>query len=247
MCYIIEHQLHLFIPKCLTAALVRKFFPQCAACPRRNLARRPLVPRPIDRVVEVGAEWEVNIKGPWTDSREKNCPSHSNMLYSLLCRDRASKFRVIFLLRNRGFILRYLITLRAMCAQRNRPLRRLTFDKEFASAEITEWCLHEKIDISVAIPYEHATMPNVERDHRTLQEAVVKALSAKPHLTDKFWAMCAVDVVYKMNVIPTHDDPTVTPYFRWYGSHFDPLANPLLPFGSIVYAHIPIPLQTTLS
>jgi len=50
-----------------------------------------------------------------------------------------------------------------------------------------------------------------------------------------------------MNVIPTHDSPSSTPYYLWHGSHFDPLANPLLPFGSIVYAHIPLCLQTTLS
>eukprot|EP01034_Spumella_vulgaris_P015992 gene15992-20435_t len=60
------------------------------ACPVGNLAQRPLPTSASQRDVIVGAEWVVDLKGPWTDAKGKICPSFSKCKYSLTCIDIAS-------------------------------------------------------------------------------------------------------------------------------------------------------------
>ncbi len=55
------------------------------------------------------------------------------------------------------------------------------------------------------------------------------------------------DVVLKYNATPTHRNPLTTPYTEWTGKKHDLLNNPLLAFGTIVMAHLPIEQQHALS
>ena len=87
----------------------------------------------------------------------------------------------------------------------------------------------------------------MERLHRTIRESVIKSLASKEYITEKYWGMCFHDAILKHNAIPNHNITTTTPYLEWHGKIFDLLYNPLLPFGTIVMAHIPVDEQTALS
>ena len=79
-----------------------------------------------------------------------------------------------------------------------------------------------------------------------MQEAIVKDLKAKPHLTFRYWGMAYFDVLDKMNITPTHDNLTTTPFELWNNRKSSNRDNPAIPFGSIVMAWIPLEDQTSL-
>ena len=163
-----------------------------------------------------------------------------------MCRDKKSKFRIGFLLPNHGYLLRYLKQLCLLVKQKRRKIKTFRIDSEFFTNEINTFCANEQIELLPCIPYEHETLPNVERDHRTMQEAIVKDLKAKPHLTFRYWAMAYFDVFDKMNITPTHDNLTTTPFELWNDRKSSNRDNPAIPFGSIVMAWIPLEDQTSL-
>ena len=247
MCAIVEHKLIDNLPNMLTPKLIRKHFPSCEACPHGNLTKRPITSNPVFTPYETGERWEFDIKGEWKDDKGKSCPTFSGAKWSLVCYDLKSKFVIGFLLRNLGYLLRFLKHLVLLCKQKHRTIKVFRFDKQFLTDEINTFCMHEHISVEPCIPYEHETLPNVERSHRTIQEVVVKDLSAKSHLTFKYWGMAFFDVIDKMNMSPKHDALTTTPYFEWHGRKPDLLRNPAIPFGSIVMAWIPLEDQTALS
>ena len=47
----------------------------CNSCPYGNLQKRHLNSNPIFREIEVGEEWELDIKDEWTDDKGKPCSS----------------------------------------------------------------------------------------------------------------------------------------------------------------------------
>ena len=86
-------------------------------------------------------------------------------------------------------------------------------DDEFLTDEINTFCCQQHITLKPCIPHEHETLPNVERDHRTMQEVIVKDLKTQSHLSFKYWGMAFHDVLDKSNILPTHDNLEITPYF----------------------------------
>jgi hypothetical protein len=115
--------------------------------------------------------------------------------------------------------------------------------------------------MQTCIPHEHHQIGNIERLHRTIQDSVVKSLHNKPHLTSKYWGMSYYDTVNKLCLRPilyyppTHNNnlPSsssnymTTPYTLWFNKIHDIQDVPLLPFGQLVNAHIPLSQQTALS
>ena len=111
------------------------------------------------------------------------------------------------------------------------------------------WCdsYTSPIKIFPCIPHEHQQIGKVERFNQTWESTVIKLLSNKPHLSDKYWAMVYKDVIMKSNILPMINMRT-TPYQLW-NETFDPInldLFPILPFGSIVMAHISVHLQSTV-
>ena len=189
----------------------------------------------------------MDIKGPITDEKGKICSTFSGNKYALICRDLKSKFRYGFLLQNKGYLLRYIKHLIALCRHKDIVIKILRIDDEFLTEEIKEYLLHEtKIELKPCIPHEHATLPYIERDNRTLEDAIVKVIKAKPHLNEKFWGMAFHDILLKWNIFSSEESPDISPYEEWYGFKFNLIDNPIIPFGSIVMAHIPLDQQTTL-
>ena len=77
MIKIIKNKLIENLPACLTEKLVNKYFPQCEACPHGNLSKRPIIARPIERNIKIGEEWQLDLKGQWTDPNGKVVPTFS--------------------------------------------------------------------------------------------------------------------------------------------------------------------------
>ena len=247
MILIVKNKLIQHLPEALTEKAIRKHFPNCNACPIGNLQQRPFQSIPEDREIEIGSEWEIDLMGPVTDEQQKKCPSFSGAIYGMVCKDIKSKKRFGFLLRNRGYLLRYLKHLILLCQHRKYKVTTFRIDDEFVTEEIETYCAKHNITLLPCIPHEHATLGNVERDNRTIREAIMKSIASKPHLTIKYWGMCFHDTLFKMDLMPHASDPTKNSYMLWYDKTYDMLKQPLLEFGCIVMAHVPLALQGMLS
>ena len=235
------------IPEALTEKAIRKHFPNCNACPVGNLQQRPALSLPAERELEIGEEWEIDILGAMTDENKKKCYSFSGALYGMICKDVKSKKRVGFLLRNKGYLLRYIKHLVEMCYQHKRKIKVLRMDDELVTAEITTYCESQQIHIKPCIPHEHATLGDIERDNRTVRESILKCIASKAHLNSKYWGMCLHDVLFKMDLMPHPKDPTTNSYHMWYDKPYDMIKQPILDFGCIVMAHIPLKDQGMLT
>ena len=136
------------------------------------------------------------------------CPSFSGALYGLICKDIKSRKRIGFLLRNKGYLLRYLKHLINICHQHKRKVNVFRMDSELVTAEITAYCESQQIQIHPCVPHEHATLGNIERDNRTARESIMKSMANKPHITRRDWGMCLHDVLFKMDLMPHPNDAT---------------------------------------
>ncbi len=163
--------------------------------------------------------------------------------------DIATGFAIGQLLRTKGYLLRSIKHVHNNITSAGNTLTTIRCDSEFITTEIQEYCDSFTFPILLkgCIPYEHDTLPFIERLHKTIRESVVKALAFKPHINDKYWGMAYHDAIMKYNITPPHRNPTTTPYELWHGEKYDILNNPLLPFGTIIMAHLPLSEQTTLS
>jgi hypothetical protein len=64
------------------------------------------------------------------------------------------------------------------------------------------------------MPHEHQQIVKVERFNQTWESTVIKLLSNKPHLSDKYWTMAYKDMIMKSNILTMINMPT-TPYQLW--------------------------------
>jgi len=247
MCLIVEKKLILNLPDALTIKAIRKYHPNCKSCATGNLQRRKLLSLPFDRDIAAGEQWEIDMTGPVTDKQKKKCPTFSGMLYALLCKDLGTGKRKAYLLRNKGYLLRYLKHLVLFTNQYQKVVKIFRLDDELVTKEISEYCAKNRILILPCIPHEHDTLGNVERDNRTAREICLKNLAGKPHLNEKYWGMCYLDIIHKMDLMPNPDDPSTNPYMLWYGKPYDLLKQPVLDFGCVVMAHVPLSQQGNLS
>jgi hypothetical protein len=122
----------------------------------------------------------------------------------------------------------------------------LRTDNAFVTFTLKAWCLLHHVILSPCIPHEHFQIGLVERFHRTLEDSNVKCISSKPHLSMQYWGFAYNDIILKSNILPIVHRPTTTPYELWHGSKLDLKDTQMLPFGSVVMAHIPLALQRSL-
>ena len=165
MIKIIKNKLIENLPACLTEKLVNKHFPQCDACPHGNLSKRPIVSRPIDRNIEMGEEWQFDLKGEWTDPKGKVVPTFSGAKLSFTALDMKSRFKLGFLLQNKGYLLRYIKNVYTRNKQKGRTIKTIRIDSAFLTDEINTWAMNNRIKLLPCIPEKHETLPDIERCH----------------------------------------------------------------------------------
>ena len=125
-----------------------------------------------------------------------------------MARDLGTRKRFGFLLRNKGYLLRYLKHLVMLCNQRSRLVKIFHMDDEFVTAEISAYCEESRFLILPCIPHEHATLGNIERDNRTCREIIIKCIDSKSHLSMQYWGMRFKDLLCKWDIMPDPADPT---------------------------------------
>ena len=72
----------------------------------------------------------------------------------------------------------------------------------------------------------------------------MKLLYGKKHLNITFWGYAYRDFIKNCNFNGSIHDNGISPYEKWFNRKPDMLKFPMLPFGSIVMAHIPLALQS---
>jgi hypothetical protein len=245
---IVRNRLVTNYPAALTPDAILRHFPTlCPDCPVGNLSRSPLPRISASTFHEIGSEIVLDIKGPWTGSDGKPVKSFSGHLYTLTARDRMSEYLWGFPLSDRKHLLKYIMHLHNHIRFHNRVLHVIHCDDEFDQVPIRDYCAMHGISMKLCVPYEHGQLGFIERSHRTIQDAVVKSLHNAPHITAQFWAMAYLDTIDKLNILPCVHNPLTSPYSLWYGHPYDMSVHPMLPFGTLVMAHLPLELQHALS
>ena len=189
----------------------------CLACPFGNLSARPVPKQSHTSTFDIGEEWEVDIKGPWTDSDGKMIKSFSGCRYSFVAQDRKSKRVVAFLIRSRTNLVHHLQRLVQFVNSYRRIIKLIRTDNELFKTEAIKAYLNNhtqgRIELESCAPYEHGQLGNVERCHRTFQDCTNKALYGKAHLSSQYCGMAYMDAVFKYNHLPRRSLNFQTPDF----------------------------------
>ena len=120
-------------------------------------------------------------------------------------------------------------------------------DNQLKTKAVRNWAARCEpyIELQPCIPHEHHSIGDVDRFHRTLEDAVFEKLYGKSHLSVQYWGMAYTDYTMKANMMGSVHGPTACPYELWHGRKPDLLKLPMIPFGSVVMAHVPLDQQTT--
>ena len=117
--------------------------------------------------------------------------------------------------------LRYIKQLVLICKHKHRTIKTIRLDDEFLTKEGNDLFLNYHITRGACIPHEHATLPNIEKDNRTVMEAILKAIKTKSHLDFKYWGIAFHDVIMKMNIFSSNEIPEESPFYLWYGYNYN--------------------------
>ena len=229
-------------PTELTPRVVRKYFPTtCASCPLGNLQGNDC----YDQFQPTSfGQVEIDLKF-WTQSPGKRAYSFCKHHISGTCIDLKSgmPFGATFFFRKKT--VWWIRQLHNTFRRAGHSLTLIRADNEFDSAEIRTFCNSENIDLVFSRLYQKDKTHRVERSDRTVQESVVKMITDRSHLDFRFWCFEFYHTLALLNLRP--DSTGISPYQHWHGCAFDINKFPIIPFGSIVAAHIPLVTQRALS
>ena len=253
MVHIIKHNIFTNLPPSLTEKAIRKYFPICPSCSAGNMNRKPYASESvIQRELQPGEELIMDIKIIADNKHNSSKQSFNNNLSALTIIDNATNYKWGFPLQNHGTsstIIEKLLIVHKEILSHGRILKFIRADAQFVTNEIQTWCNNctPQVQLLPCIPHEHQQIGKVERFNQTWENTVIKLLANKPHLSNKYWALAYNDIIMKSNLLPMLTT-TTTPYQLWTNST-DPInldLLPMIPFGTIVMAHVPVHLQSTL-
>ena len=248
MCRIVNDKVFDNIPKELTAKVIRKHFPQCEACPAGNMAQRDIPREASDRVILPGEEFQVDIKVFASTSKAlKHKRAFGRYTGALTAIDLSTRFKIGKLIRSHASLEVELEALRIEVHGSGHTLRVLRLDNEFVTVAIEKWAAScdPPIELQPCIPHEHHSIGDIERFNQTMGDAIFKKLYGQKHLSVQYWGMAYTDYIMKANFMGSLHGPKECPYELWTGKHPDLIKLPMIPFGSVVMAHVPKDLQTT--
>ena len=248
MCKVIRDNLIDNIPKELTETVVRKHFPHCEACPAANMSQ---VPRPHTSSDHTdfypGQELQLDIKYFATTAPDKKAKrAFGNYTGVITAIDMKSRYKIGYKIKHHKDLVKYLELFRVEVTKINQVLRTLRLDNQFNTKEVQYWAdrCTPPIHIQPCIPHEHHSIGDIERFNRTLEDAIFKKLYPK-HLSQQYWGYAYEDYLMKTNLIGSAHQEGPSPYQQWTGIKPDLKKLPILPFGAIVMAHIPLLQQET--
>ena len=246
MIQIVRQQLYEGLPPELNESVVRKHFPTCVECSLGNLATSPLPECSDSIVTNPGDVVEVDFKGPMTNASGEIIKTFSGRKYCFVSVDIATDMTHVTLVKETKHPHTLITKLINLYKAAGHPIKILRADHAFATELVKELCQQNNITLQITVPYEHGQLGHVERKHRTLAEQVIKVMGNKSHVVPQMWGMAITDCVYKSNFLPKQRLGWKTSAFLWNGSVLNVKKTPIIPFGSIVMAHVPTKLQTGL-
>jgi hypothetical protein len=247
MIAIVKHQLIQNIPPNLTSTAIRKYFPQCLSCPLANLAQAPHPSLLSSRVLALGEEIVVDCKVFADAKGKRHLVTFGGNRYTFSAIEVVSGYIWGEPIKSQAHIDLYCDKIRQQIASKpGRRLKIVRTDNAFVTTRLLSWAALHQIRVLPCIPYEHYQIGRIERFHRTVEDAIVKVIATKPHLSMHYWGMAYLDYIFKHNLLPLPHDATTSAFSQWHLSRVDLSTTPMIPFGSIVMAHIPLELQKVL-
>ena len=242
----ILHKVYPNTHRLLTVEAVKEHFPQCMACAAGSMKQRPRHRSSEPRNIEAGAEIQIDVQ-TWASADNIQSVAYNGANHVLTCVDLRTDYTWTYSLRDVKLLTRYLEFLRFVIFHKQRRLCIIS-DNALFTKEVRDWSMREEVDIQLlpCIPHEHYQIGRVERKHQTYHNAVIKAPN-QPHLNSKYWYMALRAVVYKSNLQAKLQLSGASSYRLWHGADPDMLNYPILPFGTVVMAHIPLHLQNKFS
>lgn len=204
----------------------------CEACLKGKL-HRDSFGKSVDRGKECGDVVHVDVCGPMQTT------SLGGSRYMLLLKDDFSRFRFVYLLKEKSEVVE---RLRAFIKQAEKAdghgIKRLRSDNgtEFVNAAVKRLLEENGIRHQRTVPYTPEQNGAAERENRTLIEAARTMLQAK-EMKNEFWAEAVNTAVYVLNRTGKSSVIGKTPYELWFGSK--PKVDHLRLFGSRAYIHVP--------
>ena len=246
MIHIVRGRIFDGLPAELTESAIRKYFPQCVECAMGNLTKTPLPVTGESIVKTPGDVVEIDYKGPITDTNGKIVKTFSGRCYSFVAVDVASDMTHVMLVKGTKHSQLQIQKLIDIYRTAKHPIKILRADMAFNTEPIRQLCMEHDILLQFSAPHEHGQLGHVERKHRTLSEQMVKVMARKPHVTPPMWGMAYLDCVYKTNLLPKERLQWHYPASLWGSDSINLRKTPMVPFGTIVMAHVPTKHQTGL-
>ena len=122
-------------------------------------------------------------------------------------------------------------------------IKHFKMDNQFHTPDVLSYLDSIEVTYMFAPPYENS----IERMNRTVQDKLTCDLHISIIKSKQLWLFALSDVIMKLNILPLRHLAWQSPYYLWYGKHYDFSKSPLLPFGCRIMAHTPVSLQTKLS
>ena len=248
MCKIVDNKMLASLPDELTSKVIRKYFPQCEACPAANMSQKPIPREASDRELVPGEKLQIDIKVFANNSKAlKHRRAFGRYTGALTAIDLSTRYKLGKLIKSHASLEVQLEELRVDVHAAGYKLRVLRLDNEFVTAPIKRWAglCEPPIELQPCIPHEHHSIGDIERFNQTLENAVFKKMYGRRHLSVQYWGMAYEDYIMKANFMGSVHGPMQCPYQLWTGKHPDALKLPMIPFGSVVMAHVPLDQQTT--
>ena len=266
MIAVVRNDIYVGLPATLTVENIRKYFPhQCVECTIGNLQR---VPRPpaakFNESVPVGALWSIDFKKFSGTDGERQVLSYGKFTHMFIAVDYRSSRAYGYPTKGTGNVVDHLQNLQTFNSNKGYTMFGITVDREFVNKAVTKFLSQpnskamlvirdgdsftstqpQLIIRTVAIPHDHFSLGGAERINRTIHESVMKNSLSNPLVTTKMWNYGAINALDIFNSLPTAHNPTASPYQLYDKFTIDVNRTPILPYGTLVVAQIPLEKQT---
>ena len=233
------------LPDTVSVSNIRKYFPKCVACAVGSLAKKPAPKEGTGRIApQPGEELVVDLK-TIADTQNGTRKSFGGATHAVLgiCPNTHYVFSRAVI--SRKHLYKALEHFRVEIGMKSRKLKVIRCDNELFTNDMRRWASDHGIQLAPCLPHEHHSIGMIERFNRTFHEALIKSRYGKDHITDEYWAEQCYDMTFKHNILYSNVVQG-SPWEKWHGEKPDLNRYPVVPFGTVVMAHIPVSLQHTL-
>lgn len=215
----------------------------CETCQKVKQTTKPF--SPATRTTQPGSRIFFDIVGGGTTLGTEEIVSLGGSKYTLIATDDATRYRWLFLLRDRSqarIVIPWLV--KHIDSSTGRKVAFLHADgaKEFTSKELTDFFDSRGIKFENTIPYTSQQNGTAERANRTIMERT-RSLLFDSGLPQHLWGEAAVAAIIITNTAPTstklygcrREREPLTPFEAWTGLQSD--CNWLIKWGSDAWEH----------